>query len=306
LLALPGHQGESLAVTAPVLHLVTDERCLGYAAPEHPEQPARVRNTLAALREQHALSVTWAAPLPVREGTLARAHTAGHLHHILSTTDDFDPDTPWVPDLGGHAWRSAGGALAALEAALQGHVAFSLMRPPGHHASRARAMGFCYLNNVAIAVLEALARGVNRVAVFDFDVHHGNGTEAILLNNPRAATFSVHQFPCYPDTGWENVGSTGFNYPVAPLTPRLDYRRVLAGAMDDLAVFKPDLVGVCAGFDAYANDPLAQETLELEDYYWLGQRLRGLGVPLFSALEGGYSQELPQLILAYLRGLCGT
>jgi acetoin utilization deacetylase AcuC-like enzyme len=274
--------------------------------PEHPETPARIASTLAALREQSALVVTWDAPVPVREETLTRAHTAGLLHQILSATDDFDPDTPWFPDLGGHVWRAVGGALAAMDVALQGRLALSLMRPPGHHASRARAMGFCYLNNVAIAVLEALARGMDRVAVFDFDVHHGNGTEAILLNNPRAATYSVHQFPCYPDTGWENVGTNGFNYPVAPLTPRLDYRKVLAGAIDDLARFKPGLVGVSAGFDAYANDPLAQETLELEDYYWLGHRLRNLGVPLFSVLEGGYSQELPQLILAYLRGLCGA
>jgi acetoin utilization deacetylase AcuC-like enzyme len=305
LLALGVDPGEPLAVTAPYLHVVTDERCLGYAVADHPEKPCRISDTVAALRQQRALTVAWQAPLPVREETLIRAHTSGHLHHILSTTDDFDPDTPWFPDLGGHAWRSAGGALTAMEAALRGQMAFSLMRPPGHHASRARAMGFCYLNNVAIAMLEGLTRGVNRVAVFDFDVHHGNGTEAILLNNPRAATFSVHQFPCYPDTGWENVGINGFNYPVAPLTPRLDYRKVLDTAIDNLAAFNPGLVGVSAGFDAYANDPLAQETLELEDYHWLGQRLRGLGVPLFSVLEGGYSQELPQLILAYLRGLCG-
>ena len=166
-------------------------------------------------------------------------------------------------------------------------------------------MGFCYLNNVAIAALEALATGVKRVAVYDFDVHHGNGTEAILLNQPGAAFFSVHQYPCYPGTGRQNVGDNCFNYPVAPQTSRGEYRHVLASALEHLQSFKPGLVGVSAGFDAYARDPLAQETLEAEDYFWLGQSLRQLGVPVFSLLEGGYSKDLPELVLAYLKGLEG-
>ena len=166
-------------------------------------------------------------------------------------------------------------------------------------------MGFCYLSNVAIAVLEAVATGAKRVAVYDFDVHHGNGTEAILVNKPGAAFFSIHQYPCYPGTGSRNVGDNCFNYPVAPQTPRMEYRRILTSALEQLQKFKPDLVAVSAGFDAYARDPLAQETLEAEDYYWLGQSLRKLGLPLFSLLEGGYSDDLPELIFAYLRGLEG-
>src|ERR1043166_6720508 len=162
--------------------------------------------------------------------------------------------------------RTAPGAgLAALKAARAGETVFSLMRPPGHHATRKRAMGFCYLNSIAIAALEALATGAKRVAVYDFDVHHGNGTEAIVLNQPGAAFFSIHQFPCYPGTGRQNVGDNCFNYPVAPQTPRSEYRHVLASALEQLQRFKPDLVGVSAGFDAYARDPLAQETLEAED-----------------------------------------
>jgi acetoin utilization deacetylase AcuC-like enzyme len=166
-------------------------------------------------------------------------------------------------------------------------------------------MGFCYLNNIAIAVLEALASGSKRVAVYDFDVHHGNGTEAILLNHPGAAFFSIHQYPCYPGTGGRNVGSNCFNYPLAPRTQRVEYRRVLESAFDSLRAFKPDLVAISAGFDAYARDPLAQETLEAEDYRWLGESVRDLGVPVFSLLEGGYSEDLPELILAYLKGLEG-
>lgn len=223
----------------------------------------------------------------------------------MSKPEDFDDDTPSFPDLADYARASVGAALAALKAARAGETVFSLMRPPGHHATRNRAMGFCYLNNVAIAALEALATGARRVAVFDFDVHHGNGTEAILLNKPDVAFFSIHQFPCYPGTGTRNLGNNCYNYPVPPQTVRGEYRHVLASALEYLKTFKPGLVAVSAGFDAYAHDPLAQGSLEAEDFYWLGQSFRNLGVPLFSLLEGGYSADLPDLILAYLKGLDG-
>jgi acetoin utilization deacetylase AcuC-like enzyme len=180
------------------------------------------------------------------------------------------------------------------------------MRPPGHHATRDHAMGFCYLNNIAIAVLEAVSTGSKRVAVFDFDVHHGNGTEAILLDRPGCAYFSIHQFPCYPGSGSTNVGTNCFNYPVAPGTPRETYRAILDRAFGDLKKLRPDLVAVSAGFDAYARDPLAEGTLLAEDFHWLGQSLRGLNVPLFSLLEGGYSRDLPELIFAYLKGVEGN
>ena len=285
--------------------VVTDERCTGYAAPNHPERPARITRALARLRSQEQLPITWAAPLSVREEHILRAHTPAHLHHILSTTDEFDGDTPWFHDIADHAWRSVGGAMKAQEAARGGELAFSLMRPPGHHATRSRAMGFCYFNSIAVAVLDALAQGVGRVAVFDFDVHHGNGTEAILLSHPRAATFSVHQYPCYPGTGGEDLGGNAFNYPVAPRTPREEYREVLGQALEELAEFRPDLIAVSAGFDAYMLDPIAQEKLEMEDFHWLGAQIRRLGLPTFSVLEGGYSDDLPELIHAYLCGLDG-
>jgi len=170
---------------------------------------------------------------------------------------------------------------------------------------RNRIMGFCFLNNIAIAALEALATGTKRVAIFDFDVHHGNGTEDILLNRDGAAFYSIHQSPAYPDTGHSNLGNNCFNFPVPPSLPRPEYRDVLANALGQLREFKPDLIGVSAGFDAYARDPLAQETLEAEDFYWLGQKIRALGIPTFSLLEGGYSRDLPDLIFSYLKGIAG-
>jgi acetoin utilization deacetylase AcuC-like enzyme len=286
------------------MRIITDERCIGYSRPGHPERAERIITTLAKLRGQTELPITWSKPSPAGDAAILRAHTPEHLAR-LSVPEDLDDDTPAFPDLAEYARASVGAALDALKAARAGETVFSLMRPPGHHATRNRAMGFCYLNNVAIAVLEALATGAKRVAVLDFDVHHGNGTEAILLNNPGAAFLSIHQFPCYPGTGTRNVGNNCFNYPVLPQTLRGEYLHVLVSALEHLETFKPTLVAVSAGFDSYARDPLAQGTLEMEDFHWLGQSLRNLGVPVFSVLEGGYSAELPELILAYLKGLDG-
>jgi acetoin utilization deacetylase AcuC-like enzyme len=286
------------------MKIITDERCVGYCKPGHPERPDRIKLTLERLRKQHELPIEWVTPALGGDESILRAHSAKHLAR-LDEPRDFDADTAYFPGIADHARRAVGGALAALKSARAGETAFSLMRPPGHHATRDESMGFCYLNSIAIAVLEALATGVKRVAVFDFDVHHGNGTEAILLNREGAAFISIHQHPCYPGTGTMDVGENCFNYPVAPGTPRKEYRAVFSRALGRLQKFKPDLVAVSAGFDAYARDPLAQETLEAEDFYWLGHKIRDLGLPAFSVLEGGYSDDLPELILAYLRGIDG-
>jgi acetoin utilization deacetylase AcuC-like enzyme len=286
------------------MKIITDEHCTGYSYPGHPERPERISATLKRLHEQKELSLTWAKPLPVEDSTLLRAHTEEHLAR-LKESRDFDLDTPFFPQIADYARASVGAGLAALKAARAGETVFSLMRPPGHHATRTRAMGFCYLSNIAITVLEALATGTKRVVVYDFDVHHGNGTEAILQNKPGATFISIHQFPCYPGTGTRNVGNNCFNFPVPPQTARGEYRHVLENAFDHLQTVKPELVAVSAGFDCYARDPLAQETLEAEDFYWLGQSFRKLGIPVFSLLEGGYSADLPELILSYLKGLDG-
>jgi acetoin utilization deacetylase AcuC-like enzyme len=284
--------------------IITDERCAGYSRFSHPERPLRILATLELLRHQTELTIEWTEPGRVSDAQILRAHSVEHLAR-LNEPEDFDADTPFYENIAGYARASAAAALTALSAARKGESVFSLMRPPGHHATRDRAMGFCYLNNVAIAALEAAATGAKRVAVFDFDVHHGNGTEAILLNRPGTAFFSIHLFPCYPGTGSENVGNNCFNYPVAPYDPRETYRATLAQALNDLKKFQPDLVAVSAGFDAYVRDPLVQGVLEAEDFHWLGQSLSALGVPLFSLLEGGYSCDLPELILIYLKGVAG-
>jgi acetoin utilization deacetylase AcuC-like enzyme len=284
------------------MKIITDTRCTGYSREGHPERPERIITAVGRLKSQTELPLAWAAPGAVSDAQILRAH-APELLARLQIPHDFDADTPFYENLAGFARMSVGAALDALQAARDGENAFSLMRPPGHHATRDHAMGFCYLNNIAITALEALATGSKRVAVFDFDVHHGNGTEAILLDRHGCACFSVHQHPCFPGTGATNAGKNCFNYPVAPDTPREAYRATLARALGDLKKFQPDLIAVSAGFDAFAGDPLADGTLLAEDFHWLGKALRGLEIPFFSVLEGGYSHELPELIFAYLKGV---
>jgi acetoin utilization deacetylase AcuC-like enzyme len=282
--------------------IITDEKCVTYSRAGHPERPQRVAGTVAKLKAQDEVPIEWLSPSRVTDEQIFRAHTPEMLGR-LSVASDFDADTPWHENIADYARASAAAALDAMKLARAGESAFSLMRPPGHHATRKHAMGFCYLNNIAVAALEALASGTERVAVFDFDVHHGNGTEDILLGVRNTAFFSVHQFPCYPGTGQRNVGDNCFNYPVEPSTPRETWRATLSRALNDMKKFSPTLVGVSAGFDAYLRDPLANGTLLAEDFFWMGQELRSMNVPFFSLLEGGYSSDLPDLILAYLKGI---
>jgi acetoin utilization deacetylase AcuC-like enzyme len=294
-----------------------DASCLEYSAPSHPERPARVARSVPLLKERHP-DWEWRMPEPASEAALLRAHSRDHLERIRNATRDFDADTPIYPKIYEHTLRSAGAAIDAARTALRGERAFTLMRPPGHHATRDRAMGFCYFNNVAIAALDALAPAgsgdtgqagssttattkprVERVAIWDFDAHHGNGTEAIVAQNQRIAFASIHQFPGYPGTGTKSFANVT-NYPLGPGTPRSHHVEVAKRALDKLVEFKPDLLLVSAGFDAYARDPLVQMTLEREDFSTFGEWLRKLDIPVATILEGGYSEELPELIDAFL------
>jgi acetoin utilization deacetylase AcuC-like enzyme len=289
------------------MKIITDPHCVEYSAEGHLETPRRVSGTVKLLLK-HQLDrggdlFHWGAPAPVAEAQLLRAHTPEMLKR-LEEARDFDEDTPAFPGIAGFARRSAGAAVAALDSTLAGETGFSLMRPPGHHASRSASMGYCYLNNMGIAVLEARARGVERVAVFDFDVHHGNGTEDILLNESGVCFASVHE-KGYPYTGDEDRGGNCYNFAALPKSSRESYRGLLEQAMVRLKAFKPALLGVSAGFDAYREDTLSEQELEVEDYHWLGQSVREFQIPVFILLEGGYTERLPELVLAFLQGVEG-
>ena len=283
-----------------ILH---DPRCAGYGSAIRPEQPARVTRTAAHLRRAHADWV-WREPsVAVTDELLRLAHTAGHLQR-LGQARDFDADTPYFPGIGDHARRSVAAAIEAAQHALAtraGEPVFSLMRPPGHHATAARAMGFCYLNQIAIAALVAQQRlGAKRVAVWDFDAHHGNGTEAILHGRDGVFFASVHQYPGYPGTGTQDHPPNIRNWTVAPHSPRAAHMQALRAALDAVVAFAPDLILVSAGFDAYAHDPITSMTLEREDFASLGRWLRETGRPAAALLEGGYHEDLPLLIDAFL------
>jgi acetoin utilization deacetylase AcuC-like enzyme len=277
-----------------------DPRCLEYSAPGHPERPARIERTVPLLKDRHP-KWEWRKPRAADNAAILRAHSPEHLARIREAARDFDADTAAHPGIYEHAVRAAGAAIDVARAAQSGGRAFSLMRPPGHHATRDRAMGFCYFSNIAVAALDALGKGAERVAIWDFDAHHGNGTEDIVANNPRIAFASIHQFPGYPGTGTRSFANI-HNFPVAPLTSRPRHVAEVRRALDQLLKFKPDLLLVSAGFDAYASDPITEMTLEPEDFATFGQWLRETNVPSGAILEGGYSDELPELIDAFLSG----
>jgi acetoin utilization deacetylase AcuC-like enzyme len=278
-----------------ILH---DPRAADYMSTGHPERPARVTTSTRHLQSTHR-QWQWRLPDEASDDVLLRAHSPAHLARVRAGGHAFDADTPAYPNIFSHAARGAGAACAVARASLDGKRAFSLMRPPGHHATRDQAMGFCYFNHVVVAALDALEQGAARVGIWDFDAHHGNGTEAIVAGNSRIAFASIHQFPGYPGTGTRSQGNI-HNFPIHPFATRVDHRDAVERALTTLLTFQPQLLLVSAGFDAFVGDPITQMTLETEDFGLFGRWLRESLVPAGAILEGGYSDELPQLIDAFL------
>jgi acetoin utilization deacetylase AcuC-like enzyme len=225
----------------------------------------------------------------------------------------LDADTA----INAHTWqaalRSAGAALAATDAVIAGELenAFCAVRPPGHHALRNQAMGFCFFNNVAVAAKYAVERhGLKRVAVVDFDVHHGNGTEDILSGDERVLMVSFFQHPFYPHTGTENPASNMLNIPVAAYTKGMDVRELVDTYwVPRLEEFKPEMIFISAGFDAHREDDMGQMGLTEQDYAWITDRIRTIALRhakgrIVSCLEGGYSlSALGRSVEAHLRVL---
>ncbi|WP_430387827.1 histone deacetylase family protein [Dyella sp. 20L07] len=289
-----------------MLRLYTHTACLQHdPGPDQPESPARLRAVLQALdQDRFAALDRIEAPRATRE-QLLRVHTAQHIDRILgtspgsSTTVRLDEDTLMSAGSAEAALRAAGAAVAAVDAVLSsGGQAFCAVRPPGHHATPDRAMGFCLFNNIAVAAAHAIAaHGLKRVAIADFDVHHGNGTQDIFAKESRVLFISSHQMPLYPDTGREDERGVGniINAPLSPGDGSYEFRELWEGALlPRLHAFKPQLLLVSAGFDAHRNDPLADLRLGSEDYAWITGRLRDVAEAhadgrLISSLEGGYN-----------------
>ncbi|MDE2308907.1 MAG: histone deacetylase family protein [Xanthomonadaceae bacterium] len=287
------------------MRLYTHPACLQHApGPAHAERPARLQAVLQALdHDRFAALDRVEAPRATIE-QLLRVHDTAHVERIfavgaLDGMHQLDEDTWMSPGSLEAALRAAGAAVAAVDDVLAGNAlrAFCAVRPPGHHATRDKAMGFCLFNNIAVAAAHALiAHGLKRVAIADFDVHHGNGTQDIFEREPRVLFASSHQSPLYPDSGGEDEQGVGniVNGTLSPGAGSHEFRDLWSSLLlPRLHAFKPQLVLVSAGFDAHRNDPLADIRLGQEDYAWITERLVSLarmhaGGRLVSTLEGGY------------------
>jgi acetoin utilization deacetylase AcuC-like enzyme len=290
------------------MRLYTHSACLEHdPGIGHPESPARLRAVLQALDDPWFAAIERVeAPRAIRE-QLERVHGAEYVDYIFASSPSqgqmqLDPDTVMSPDSLEAALRAAGAACAAIDAVLARETrrAFCAVRPPGHHATRNEAMGFCLFNSVATAAAHALgAHRLERVAIVDFDVHHGNGTQAIFRHDPRVLYASSHQMPLYPGTGEADEHGAGniFNAPLPPGAGSIEFRAVWDKTLlPELDLFRPQLLLISAGFDAHARDPLAQLQLATGDYTWITQRLlelanRHADGRIVSALEGGYDLE---------------
>lgn len=303
------------------LALYTHPDCINHdPGPGHAESPARLQRVINELR------TSWLSDqLDFREAPLAAeallelAHSKALISALKAVAPDqgyvaIDGDTVMSPGSWHAALRAVGAACQAVDDLLDGSIgtAFCATRPPGHHATRNTSMGFCLFNQVAIAALHAQARGLKRVAVIDFDVHHGNGSQDILEGRDGIFYLSTHQSPLYPGTGSEAENRPGniLNLPLPSATDGELYRQIFnQKALPALADFAPELVLVSAGFDAHASDPLAGLALREEDYQWLGSTLKTLaadhaGGRLAAVLEGGYDLDaLASSVLAFLDGL---
>ncbi|MBN8924290.1 MAG: histone deacetylase family protein [Rhodanobacter sp.] len=288
------------------MRLYTHPACLQHdTGPHHPESPARLAAVLRVLdRDHYAALDRVEAPRATRD-QLLRVHDEAHVQRVLDTvpmgeTQWLDDDTALSPGSAEAALRAAGAVVAAVDAVLSsGHVrrAFCAVRPPGHHATRSEAMGFCLFNNVAVGAAQAMvAHGLRRVAIADFDVHHGNGTQDIFWHEPRVLFASSHEMPLYPGSGNPDERGAGniLNRPMSAGDGSYLFRELWEGdLLPRIRAFRPQLVLVSAGFDAHQNDPLANLCLGSEDYAWITAKLVELANHhaegrLVSTLEGGY------------------
>ena len=294
--------------TAIVHHPIFEKHDTG---PDHPEKPERYRVVMDALRGDPTV---WSKVLELkadeaRRGDIQACHTPQHFKHVERVVNEgtgyLDADTTVSVYSLEAALRAAGAACRAIDAVIEGEAnnAFVPMRPPGHHATPDRAMGFCLFNNVAVAARYAQSRHkeIGRVAVIDWDVHHGNGTQGIFYDDPSVFYFSMHQYPWYPGTGTRAETGQGrgrgytLNVPLRAMTPTADQRRAFDSAISDIAAkFTPDLILVSAGFDAHEGDPLGQLLLTDRDFVQMTRVLKQWAAEscadrIVSCMEGGYN-----------------
>lgn len=287
----------------------------------HPESPQRLQAIQSALSSRQLMPLLEVFDAPLVEWQhLYRVHEQAYVDHLAARCPDrgtliLAPDVAANPHTLDAARRAAGASVMAVDLVMQGRVgnAFCAVRPPGHHAERDQAMGFCLFNNVAVGAAHALAEyGVQKIAVVDFDVHHGNGTEDIFCDDARVLFCSAFQHPFYPGTAPSDTNAHIVHTPMPAGTRSKQYReRIAEQWLPRLRQFAPELVMISAGFDAHVLDPLADLLLDESDYQWLTEQIKQIADDhaegrLVSCLEGGYHlQALADSVAAHLRVLIG-
>ena len=317
----------------PPTAFITHDDCLGHIVREgHPERPRRlqeIRSAVKGAKDALADRLLELTPRHATEDDLELAHPQAYVERIRELCRQareadgliaLDMDTVVSPGSWNAATAAAGASLTAVDALLEGQArnAFCAVRPPGHHATADRAMGFCLFNNVAIGALYARVKGLEKALIVDWDVHHGNGTESIFYADPAVYYVSMHQSPHYPGTGAADHRGAGagegttLNLPVGPgMRPERYVQELLGGIERASSEFTPDIILISAGFDAVHGDPLAGLTLRPQDFAQLTRHLLALadehcGGRLISTLEGGYNLALLNLCsMAHIRALAG-
>ena len=301
---------------------ITHPGCLLHdAGSGHPESPARLRAIEDQLIASGLIGYLSHAEAPAASrAQLERVHAPGYIAALEAAAPrsgqvHLDPDTVMNPHTLAGALHAAGAAVLATDMVVRGEVsaAFCSVRPPGHHAERARAMGFCLFNNVAVAAAHALAaHGLRRVAIADFDVHHGNGTEDIFRDDERVMMVSTFQHPFYPYSGTEGRTERMVNVPLEAYSGGKAFRAAVERCwLPALEKFRPEMVFVSAGFDAHRDDDMAMLELVEADYAWVTEQLKGVadrhaGGRVVSVLEGGYElHALGRSVVAHLKALGG-
>lgn len=297
--------------------------CSGHEmGPGHPESPARLASIDDRMIASGLDELLMHAEVPLADDAdLLRVHTPHHLDDLRDAAPAsgyaaLDPDTVMCPRTLRAVWRAAGAAVAATDAVIEGRArnAFCSVRPPGHHATRTRAMGFCFINNVAVAARRALdVHGLERVAIVDFDVHHGNGTEDIFSGDERVLMASFFQHPFYPYSGTEHPAANMINVPLPAYSDGAAVRAVVeARWLPALEAFRPQMIFISAGFDAHREDDLGQMRLVEADYVWMTEKLMDLAERhaqgrIVSSLEGGYNlSALGRSVVAHVKTLSGN
>lgn len=288
--------------------------------PDHPESPERLRAILDRLSGDEFAALERHEAEPASTDEIARVHDSGYIERVLAAVPEsgyrsLDADTIISPRTGEAALRAAGALRQAVDAVMtdQARRVFCAVRPPGHHAEWNHAMGFCLFNNIAVGAAHARAvHNVQRVAIIDFDVHHGNGTQHILAGKQGYLYCSTHQYPLFPGSGSrpENISGSLLNVPLLPGSNSDDFREHFSNEITrELMRFEPDLIMISAGFDAHRNDPLAQLELTERDYAWATEELVSAadylcGGRIVSTLEGGYNlKALAESTAVHVQGL---